>query len=68
MLQKDISDNKAIGANGAKAVLENAKKDGPVRVLTHCNTGSLATAGYGTALGVVRKLHELKKLGNYQEQ
>ncbi|TMW51786.1 hypothetical protein DOY81_003124 [Sarcophaga bullata] len=62
MLQKDISDNKAIGANGAKAVLENAKKDGPVRVLTHCNTGSLATAGYGTALGVVRKLHELKKL------
>jgi 5-methylthioribose kinase len=27
-----------------------------VRVLTHCNTGSLATAGYGTALGVVRAL------------
>ncbi|XP_061391392.1 methylthioribose-1-phosphate isomerase-like [Musca vetustissima] len=62
MLQKDISDNKAIGSNGAKAVLESAGKDGPVRVLTHCNTGSLATAGYGTALGVVRKLHELKKL------
>ncbi|XP_037826038.1 methylthioribose-1-phosphate isomerase [Lucilia sericata] len=62
MLQKDISDNKAIGTNGAKAILENANKDGPVRVLTHCNTGSLATAGYGTALGVVRKLHELKKL------
>lgn len=63
MLQKDISDNKAIGTNGAKAVLESSGKDGPVRVLTHCNTGSLATAGYGTALGVVRKLHELKKLG-----
>jgi methylthioribose-1-phosphate isomerase len=25
---------------------------------THCNTGSLATAGYGTALGVIRALHE----------
>lgn len=62
MLQKDISDNKAIGTNGAKAILESSSKDGAVRVLTHCNTGSLATAGYGTALGVVRKLHELKKL------
>ncbi len=33
-----------------------------VRVLTHCNTGSLATAGYGTALGVIRALHEAGKL------
>ena len=68
MLQKDISDNKAIGANGAAAILAQAsittgKEGAAVRVLTHCNTGSLATAGYGTALGVVRKLHELKKLG-----
>lgn len=62
MLQSDIADNMAIGANGAKAILSNTQKDSPVRVLTHCNTGSLATAGYGTALGVVRKLHELKKL------
>lgn len=65
MLEKDISDNKAIGTNGAKAILESNSKDGAVRVLTHCNTGSLATAGYGTALGVVRKLHELKKLGKF---
>ncbi|KAI9581160.1 hypothetical protein GQX74_011700 [Glossina fuscipes] len=62
MLQKDIDDNRAIGANGASIILKNLKKEGPVRILTHCNTGSLATAGYGTALGVVRKLHELKKL------
>lgn len=27
-------------------------------MLTHCNTGSLATGGYGTALGVIRALHE----------
>ncbi len=31
--------------------------DGPVEVLTHCNTGALATAGIGTALGVVRELN-----------
>ncbi|EDV94512.1 methylthioribose-1-phosphate isomerase [Drosophila grimshawi] len=69
MLEKDIADNRAIGSNGAKAILERvAEATGspgsasPVRVLTHCNTGSLATAGYGTALGVVRHLSELGKL------
>lgn len=31
-------------------------------VLTHCNTGALATAGYGTALGVIRSLHSLGRL------
>ncbi|MDY6815560.1 MAG: S-methyl-5-thioribose-1-phosphate isomerase [Pseudomonadota bacterium] len=34
----------------------------PISVLTHCNTGALATGGYGTALGVVRRLHEEKLL------
>ena len=29
----------------------------PINILTHCNTGSLATAGYGTALGIIRSLH-----------
>ncbi|EDW27959.1 GL27236 [Drosophila persimilis] len=68
MLKKDIADNRAIGAHGAKAILQlvaaaaGAPMAGPVRVLTHCNTGSLATAGYGTALGVVRQLSELGKL------
>jgi len=33
-----------------------------VSVLTHCNTGSLATAGFGTALGVVRSLHSKQRL------
>ncbi len=33
-----------------------------VTILTHCNTGSLATGGYGTALGVVRALHEKGRL------
>jgi methylthioribose-1-phosphate isomerase len=52
---EDTRINRAIGDHGATAILEG--RDGAVRVLTHCNTGSLATAGYGTALGVVRSLH-----------
>lgn len=57
MLEADIATNKAIGANGAKRILELTRKR-RIKVLTICNTGSLATAGYGTALGVVRALHE----------
>src|SRR5262249_44112069 len=44
----DVIGNRAIGAFGADLLADGA------RVLTHCNTGSLATVGYGTALGVVR--------------
>lgn len=44
-MQKDIADNKAIGTHGAAAILAHIQGDSPVRVLTHCNTGSLATAG-----------------------
>lgn len=62
MLAKDIEDNRSIGTNGANAILANVEGTSMVRILTHCNTGSLATAGYGTALGVVRKLHELNRL------
>ncbi|KAJ1524764.1 hypothetical protein ONE63_009642 [Megalurothrips usitatus] len=64
MLEKDISDNKAIGDYGAKAMLSSAggSPSSKLRVLTHCNTGSLATAGYGTALGVIRSLFALGKL------
>lgn len=62
MLEKDISDNQAIGENGTAAILSRVQGDGLVRVLTHCNTGSLATAGYGTALGVIRSLHSHKRL------
>ncbi|KAH0164413.1 Methylthioribose-1-phosphate isomerase, partial [Aureobasidium melanogenum] len=58
MLVDDVSDNKAIGEHGADWILKNAAggKD-QVSILTHCNTGSLATAGYGTALGVIRSVH-----------
>ncbi len=51
----DIAINRAIGRNGADLV-----PDGRT-VLTHCNAGALATAGYGTALGVIRAAVEMGK-------
>ncbi len=51
----DIAANKQIGRNGA-SLLRNAKQ-----IMTHCNAGALATAGYGTALGVIRALKESGK-------
>jgi methylthioribose-1-phosphate isomerase len=56
MLLSDVSDNLAIGRHGAAAVVADCRKP-VVRMLTICNTGSLATARYGTALGVIRSLH-----------
>jgi len=60
MLERDVSDNKAIGDFGADALLKHSPKG--IRLVTICNTGSLATAGYGTALGVARSLQARKKL------
>ena len=55
-----------MGVHGSKAmaaeVAKRGKGQGGLNVLTHCNTGSLATAGFGTALGVVRALHSQGKL------
>jgi methylthioribose-1-phosphate isomerase len=48
ILEEDVAVCRAIGDAGASLLPERA------RVLTHCNAGALATAGYGTALGVVR--------------
>lgn len=65
MLAADVAANQAIGRYGAEHMVANcqaATGDGKLGVLTHCNTGSLATAGYGTALGVVRHLHESGRL------
>ena len=56
MLIDDVSDNQGIGKHGAEWITKQVG-GGQVSVLTHCNTGSLATAGYGTALGVIRSLH-----------
>ncbi|MCI5836906.1 MAG: S-methyl-5-thioribose-1-phosphate isomerase [Veillonellaceae bacterium] len=54
--REDIALNDAIARHGA------ALFTAPVTILTHCNAGALATAGVGTALGVVRELHSRKLL------
>ncbi|KAL9633096.1 MAG: hypothetical protein Q9164_004904 [Protoblastenia rupestris] len=60
MLVDDVQDNESIGRHGAQWI-ENvgdiSLKGNKISVITHCNTGSLATAGYGTALGVIWSLH-----------
>ena len=62
MLERDVSDNMAIGAHGADDLLSRHDRPGGVRLVTVCNTGSLATAGWGTALGVARELHRRGRL------
>jgi methylthioribose-1-phosphate isomerase len=52
---EDVASCKAMGAHGATLVPDSA------RILTHCNAGALATAGYGTALGVIRAASEQGK-------
>ncbi|BES95905.1 Methylthioribose-1-phosphate isomerase [Nesidiocoris tenuis] len=64
LLAKDVSDNMAIGQVGANSLLTSVLDGVNVTVLTHCNTGSLATSGYGTALGVIRRLHELDRIAH----
>jgi len=55
ILKEDIEINKRIGKNGERLIPDRAT------ILTHCNAGSLATGGYGTALGVIRAAHEAGK-------
>jgi methylthioribose-1-phosphate isomerase len=55
ILAEDIDANRRMGENGATLIPSVA------RVLTHCNAGALATAGHGTALGVIRSAVEAGK-------
>ncbi|RFC40445.1 MAG: methylthioribose-1-phosphate isomerase [Candidatus Nitrotoga sp. CP45] len=52
---EDIRINRILGSHGAELLRDGA------RVLTHCNAGALATAGHGTALGVIRSAVEAGK-------
>ena len=52
---EDVRINRALGVHGAALLSDGA------RVLTHCNAGALATAGHGTALGVIRSAVEAGK-------
>ena len=58
---EDILINKKIGENGIEAFKDFKSA---VKILTHCNAGALATAGYGTALGVIRSLASAGKIKN----
>ena len=53
--EEDLEICRSIGRNGAALIRDGAT------ILTHCNAGGLATAGYGTALGVIRAAHEAGK-------
>ena len=55
---EDVAANRRMGALGA-ALIESR-----CEVLTHCNAGALATAGYGTALGVVRAAHAAGRIAH----
>jgi len=54
--QEDIQANLSMARHGASLIKEKSV------VLTHCNTGALATAGVGTALGVIKELHKQGKI------
>jgi methylthioribose-1-phosphate isomerase len=52
---EDLAANRALGSFGASLIGD------PATVLTHCNAGALATAGYGTALGMIRAARDAGK-------
>ncbi|KAJ8590234.1 putative translation initiation factor [Rhizopogon salebrosus TDB-379] len=64
---EDFDRNKKMSEHGGEWLAELDRGSGGsgqgLNVLTVCNTGSLATSGYGTALGLITYLHEQKKLG-----
>jgi methylthioribose-1-phosphate isomerase len=63
MHEEDVAVNQAMGRHGAELLPDGAT------VLTHCNAGALATAGYGTALGVIRAAVEAgKRIAVYADE
>jgi len=66
IVAEDLAQNEAIGRHGQALVPDKA---GTINILTHCNTGSLATAGWGTALGIIRSAHAAgKKVHVYADE
>jgi methylthioribose-1-phosphate isomerase len=63
ILREDVGTNHLIGRHGAELIADGA------RVLTHCNAGALATAGHGTALGVIRSaVADGKRISVYADE
>ena len=58
--EEDLQANLTMGELGADLIAQSGRGD----ILTHCNTGSLATGGYGTALGVIRSAYKRNLVAN----
>jgi methylthioribose-1-phosphate isomerase len=59
LFEADLETCKLIGEHGAGIFKQSSRL---LKCITHCNAGSLATAGYGTALGVIRSLHKRRMI------
>lgn len=57
VMAEDEAANHALSIIGADWIGHRTGKSTPLRILTHCNAGALATTAWGTALGIVRELH-----------
>ena len=62
LILEDTAANRRLAALGADWILERTGKE-RVRVITHCNTGALATTAWGTAYGIIHELHDRQSLG-----
>jgi methylthioribose-1-phosphate isomerase len=58
----DEAANRQLSVYGADWILAHVDKE-QVRVVTHCNTGALATSAWGTAYGIIHELHQRGRLG-----
>ena len=62
LVAEDSAANRTLSNLGADWILERTGLD-KVRVITHCNTGALATTAWGTAYGIIHELHDRGRLG-----
>lgn len=62
LVAEDSAANRTLSNLGADWILERTGLD-KVRVITHCNTGALATTAWGTAYGIIHELHNRGRLG-----
>ncbi|KAI5953831.1 MRI1 [Candida margitis] len=61
LYDEDLANNYKIGENGLNYIRDSLKEEGfegPFSIVTICNTGSLATSGHGTALGIIRSTYQ----------
>lgn len=71
LYDEDLANNFKIGENGLNYIKESLKKEnfkGPFSIITICNTGSLATSGHGTALGIIRSTYNALNKDKSNEQ